>query len=46
METEYRVDSNIPKKYRKSQRKLSAMAEEFIKDKSLMDLRGAYNREV
>lgn len=46
IEGDYRVDSNIPKRYRRSQRKLSALAEEFIKEKSLIDLRGPGFREV
>ncbi len=44
VERDFRIDSNIPKKYRKSLRKLSALAEEFIKEKSLLDLRRACNR--
>jgi hypothetical protein len=39
METEFRPDNNIPKKYRKSQRRMSALAEEFIKNSSLLDIR-------
>jgi hypothetical protein len=45
VETNYRVDGDIPKKYRKSQRKMSALVEEFYQTSSMLDLRAA-SREV
>ena len=46
LETDFKLDSDIPKKYRKSIRKLSALAEEFAKNSSLLDVKGNGNREV
>lgn len=46
VETEFRPDNNIPKKYRKSLKKMSVLAEEFIKNSSLLDIKPVGNRNV
>jgi hypothetical protein len=44
IESKFRPDNDIPKKYRKSQRKMSALAEEFLQNSSLLDLKGYGSR--